>query len=546
VYSKHQEKIIKKQNQAAYKDIKKDLEKLVETKVNTEHFYNQIYNKESFNIWYLYIGNKLKLKTTNNSTSIEGKTTKLQNSVNQSKDNYYQKLQPTEDITIEFSDNLTMTKLMNDNTPMEITKLKNKTIVCEEDDDITLLNETIELVKQQTAELLLTKTNVTPSREEMMEKLQTTNDQQTMDNYGTTEDGWKIQGMKSFKKEKNDTYEEVSEKYLPLNLPLFESEIYVDTPTKYIIPITINIRQPRNTQCCILSARLLVAMLKVLQIAYHDTYIGPLNPESTIEKLSHHKQVPMDNVGIRQYIMKPVMMQNNIHSTKIVIHANHELKDFLMDPTFRKYTKMEQITITRNILNTAVPFNVGYLEYATQSRDTIDLHQERLQNILPANAPAFQVNLVKIFGTDNKPTYMVMVQSDKVDANKLTTLLQEISKKNNIGYIPWEKYTELTLNKKQQVIKASRLWNNTFKSLVIDGFNDNDDNVPMLIKTRNSTETDEGNYLYTTSVSDYLRQLEHPTKKIQNSSTMYMQQYWGNESSLYQRTTTVTPKVIYQ
>jgi hypothetical protein len=92
----------------------------------------------------------------------------------------------------------------------------------------------------------------------MMEELQVTNDNQQMDNCGTTEDGWKIQGIKLFKKEKRDTYNKVSEKYLSLNLPLFESEIYVNTPTKYVILIIINIQQPRKAKCCICSARLLV------------------------------------------------------------------------------------------------------------------------------------------------------------------------------------------------------------------------------------------------------------------------------------------------
>jgi hypothetical protein len=202
------------------------------------------------------------------------------------------------------------------------------------------------------------------------------------------------------------------------------------------------------------------------------------------------------------------MMQNNIHSTKIEIHANYKLKDFLMDPAFRIYTKNELITIPQNFLNTAVPFNVGYLEYATQSRETTDQHQEQLQSLLLACAPAYQMNLVKIYGTDNKPTNMVMVQSDKEDANKLRHLLQEISKQHHIAYIPWEKYTKLTLNKKQHVIKGSRLWNTTFKSLVIDLYNDNDDNVPMLLKPRNPIDCNKGNFLYTTSVLVNLRQLD--------------------------------------
>jgi hypothetical protein len=99
-----------------------------------------------------------------------------------------------------------------------------------------------------------------------------------------------------------------------------------------------------------------------------------------------------------------------------------------MDSTCQKYTKNKQITITLNTLNTAVPFKVGYLEYTTQSRVTTILHQERLLQLLPTRAPAFQVNLVKIYGTDNNSTYIVMVQLDEVDANQLSKLLLDISK----------------------------------------------------------------------------------------------------------------------
>jgi hypothetical protein len=252
VYKKHQEKITNKQKQLFYKDTKKNLTLLLETKVTTENFFNSIKDKESFDIWYKYITNKLKTKSTYLSTLSTSKSTKYQNSNNNNNSNYYQNLQ---NYTVDKTDiNIDITmKLynMNENAPMETTNTVQNNESDDKDDDITLLNETIEMVKQQTAELLLTKATTAPSREEMMEKLQVSTEYQELDNYGTTEDGWKIQGMKSFKKEKRDTYKEVSEKYLPINLPLFESEIYVDTPTKYIIPITINIRQPRNAKCCI-------------------------------------------------------------------------------------------------------------------------------------------------------------------------------------------------------------------------------------------------------------------------------------------------------
>jgi hypothetical protein len=263
-------------------------------------------------------------------------------------------------------------------------------------------------------------------------------------------------------------------------------------------------------------------MVKALQMAYQDTYIGPLDNNSTLGKICHHQQVPISDEGLKNYIMKPVPGENNTLSTKIMLHTNHELKDYLMVSRFRQYISHEQILLMYNELDTAVPTNVGFLEQATQSRETTSLIRERIRQLLPKNAPKFQINLFKVHGVSNRSTFMVMIQSDKEHVSILSKMLTRTSEENSLGYFSWHRYCLLSTGERQTIINGIKRWNTLFKSVVVDGFNDTGDNVPMKTKMDKETKTnDDSDWLYTTSVSDYLRQIKNPTTGVKFFDYVY-------------------------
>jgi hypothetical protein len=79
---------------------------------------------------------------------------------------------------------------------------------------------------------------------------------------------------------------------------------------------------------------------------------------------------------------------------------------------------------------------------------------------------------------------VAMVQcnnKDEVDA----TLKMFMSKKykNKFSFMPWYVYIGLEQHNKQEILNDNRLWNITFKSIVIEGHKDNNDKNKMGQKT---------------------------------------------------------------
>jgi hypothetical protein len=213
------------------------------------------------------------------------------------------------------------------------------------------------------------------SRQKMMEKMKSTKSTGNE----VDDDGFKIIGMKHHLQDQKQTMQNTSTKFLPVNLPPFESVVEEESKTKYIIPITVTIKTPRNMKLAFKSSRMVVAMLKALQMTYQDTYIGSIHGDNNEKKLTHHSQVPLDDKILKKYMLHPVSGLKSSYSIKIIVHANKELKNYLADPTFKNYINEELISIEQNLLKTAVPFNIGFLEQITSTRETTGMHTKQLK-----------------------------------------------------------------------------------------------------------------------------------------------------------------------
>jgi hypothetical protein len=174
---------------------------------------------------------------------------------------------------------------------------------------------------------------------------------------------------------------------------------------------------------------LLFSMIKALQMTFQDSYIAEdsyiaaLVDDDNTPILTHSKQVPIDHVGIHKYMVPSRLSQGDIYATKILVHSNNELKDYLSNWKFRNYLKTEQISVEINHLSTAVPYNVGFVEQVTSTRDTTILHKARIDQLLPPNAPKFQIILQCAFSNEIKNTFWVMIQSARQDAEYMICYL---------------------------------------------------------------------------------------------------------------------------
>jgi hypothetical protein len=193
------------------------------------------------------------------------------------------------------------------------------------------------------------------------------------------QEGWTTTGLNELEYKQMAAFENNSIWYLPKHLPLFKSVVKDSSITKFIIPITVSIKIKQIGNQGYKNTRLLVAMSKVFQVAFQDSYIASTNYFEDNQQILHHTQIPLDQQALRKFMSKTEHGTNNIHSTKIILHTNHELKDYLTNLDFREYLSSESIHIEYNGLDSKIPHNVGFIEQITSSRDTTILHAERLR-----------------------------------------------------------------------------------------------------------------------------------------------------------------------
>jgi hypothetical protein len=231
------EKVIKEKAQSKLKEFQLKKRELFQA------FKNSIYDKELFESW---------MKTVVINTDTYTSTT---NAINHSNKNYYQLLHREE---IDGNDNLdsTTTFIMTEMTEFMETSKQGKD---ENDDNNNNLNidwtdedfedeETyqkrlIQIAKQEKKDM--NKQQVVLSKQSMIEKLQRINEKK-LANKKETNDKWETVTKKIQDREELIMYEEISNKFLPTNTPFFQSEIFETKETKFIIPISITMKNKKQ------------------------------------------------------------------------------------------------------------------------------------------------------------------------------------------------------------------------------------------------------------------------------------------------------------
>jgi hypothetical protein len=329
--------------------------------------------------------------------------------------------------------------------------------------------------------------------------------QQQSEEGGEKVTGWNLIGSGKFEKEQRQVFAHHSQQYLPRNLPLGESTEYVGIPASVVLPITVQIRTPPKTlNIGFKNARVLLAILKLFQSAYTDSYLGPLDTYPNESNIVHPKHIQFDELTLARFMVKPVIGPNRVYCTKVIIHTNHTLRDFKVNPNFRAYIGEELLVIDHNHLTTATPVNVGFLEQVIPRQDTLTLHHERISRYLATSTPPFQMTLQKLNGKDKKWANVIMIQGAKEDVQYLDRTMIKASTIGGFRYFPYSAYTCLIPTRKLTVLNDLGHFHSAYRSISLSGFKDFHDDICMYT----DDDTIQDPYIHrlaTTTVSVYLQ-----------------------------------------
>jgi hypothetical protein len=128
---------------------------------------------------------------------------------------------------------------------------------------------------------------------------------------------------------------------------------------------------------------------------------------------------------------------------------------------------------------------------------------------MPMNAPKFQLQISSLWGRSGERCKVVMIKCDDANKDGFLQIFKQLNKDNILSFFPMTDYAPgCSQEQKTTIIKRINARANQYRSILIGGFCNNDDNVPMIFNDENQTN----NILTRTSVTEYL------SKHVKNSN----------------------------
>jgi hypothetical protein len=225
---------------------------------------------------------------------------------------------------------------------------------------------------------------------------------------------WQKVGEKQDAKEERYNNEEYSNRFAPMylpTLPKYDTEWHIEKYTKNVLPVTVRVTAPKNYK--VKNGRVIIAILRALQIIDPTTYIGPIVTTTNSDNIQHPSQVPTDEDSLSYYLEEPSTGRYKNYSTRIYICTNHELEFYKKYQDLIEYLGGESISLEYNDLDSVIPPNIGFIENQIARPETIKLHHNRIKSLLPANAPKFSITVQSIHGPDNSHARVFMLKCNK-------------------------------------------------------------------------------------------------------------------------------------
>jgi hypothetical protein len=238
-----------------------------------------------------------------------------------------------------------------------------------------------------------------------------------------------------------------------------------------------------------------------MQKVYKDTYLGPIEEHHNTPIIYDKKDIPLEITNIKEYLVTPINSKQSVFLGKIYIHTNHTLQDFQASDILTDYLKQENMIIEINDLDDVNPVQLGFIEHIMPKLETISLHQKRISNMIPPNSPKFQLQVSSLWGKSGERSKICMIKCDECNKEIMLQIFEQLNEDNTISFFPMTDFaTGCTQEQKTTIIKRTNKWRAQFRSILIPGFCDDEDNVPIIYDNTN----DPSNILTQTSVTEYL------------------------------------------
>jgi hypothetical protein len=322
-----------------------------------------------------------------------------------------------------------------------------------------------------------TQTMEAPTHTMEVDAVQTTTARETPNG---NDQPWQVVNDKGTTRNTNTTFEQNSKQYLPVNLPE-DKQINNTTQiqTKFILPLTIRINKKWKAKATVHKPRAVVAILQAMQNVFPDTYLATVEEDKSIPAIINIKDVPMDEHQIKQYLATPLSPKQNFQC-KVYMMTNHTIQEYKGNTEFFEYIKKENIIMEINDLDDINPSQVGFLEHVLPRYDTLEMHTNRLKKLLPPVHPKFQLHIQSLFAKTGEKTRIIMIKTDDKNVDELRRQLNQLQKMNKILFFPMNEYQSCLPGQKVAIVKRINTWSGAFRSLLITGFTDNEDDIPMV------------------------------------------------------------------
>jgi hypothetical protein len=317
------------------------------------------------------------------------------------------------------------------------------------------------------------------------------------------ENEWTTTNHKEIARERKATTEQVSFNYLPRTLINTKKTGHQMKSTNMVLPLMVKLIGDKNTTSKFKASRILAAVLSSMQHVYPDTYIGPIESDmnDSGKMIDDINDIPYEEGGLKQYMATPIHSKPNVFLGKVFLHTNHALQEYRNNGTFTEYLREENIVIDINDLDDINPTIIGYLENYIPRYETINIQTNRVKSLLPKHAPNIQLQYGNLWGKHGEKTRVVMVKCDENSADKLKELFEELNENKAITFFHWSDFLSCEPEQRTTIVKRINQWRAHHRSIIIPGFCDHEDNVPMLFNESNYID----NPLTNTSVTDYLK-----------------------------------------
>jgi hypothetical protein len=129
---------------------------------------------------------------------------------------------------------------------------------------------------------------------------------------------------------------------------------------------------------------------------------------------------------------------------------------------------------------------------------------------MPSDHPRFQLFNKTLYDSRNRGTRVVIVKCDRENFEELLDIFRTLHQQNTNKFFPWKEFTSMNSVVRDMAFQKVFKFNKLFRSVKISGFKDNEDNIPMKYKIKqtgqveNQSPTDP---LETMVVSDYMSTL---------------------------------------